>query len=129
MSYNRILGTLRENGVIRTNRVVADYGEYIASKNLGLSLNKSPSQKGYDATDAQGRKYQIKARKDMPYNKATIFPADLNKLDDVDYLIYVGFSDDWKVRDLLKIPKNEIRPNKHNRVILTKDLKKRFSIL
>ncbi len=55
--YTRIIEKLRKNDVIKTGKVVADYGEYIASKKLSLKLESNPVNKGYDAKDKKGRKY------------------------------------------------------------------------
>ena len=50
---------LREMRVLRTRNLVGDVAEWIACKELGLTLALS-SQKGYDASDALGRRVQIK---------------------------------------------------------------------
>jgi len=129
LQYNNIIHKLRQYGIIKTSSVVAGYGEYIAAKRLNLTLNKNPSQKGYDAVDKNNIKYQIKTRKATSWNKPTIFPFDKTKIGYIDFLVYVGFNDDWSVRDFLKIPKKYITPNKANRIVLTKQLKKRFRVV
>ena len=50
---------LREMGVLRTRNLVGDLAEWIACEELGLTRAPA-SRKGYDATDAQGRRVQIK---------------------------------------------------------------------
>ena len=41
LQYNEILKKLRDKGVIRTSKLVGEYGEYVAIKKLGLDLAKS----------------------------------------------------------------------------------------
>ena len=50
---------LREMGVLSTRNLVGDVAEWIACEELGLTRARA-SQKGYDATDAEGRRVQIK---------------------------------------------------------------------
>ena len=42
--------------------VTGEVGEYEATRLLGLTLNAAPRVPGYDATDEDGRRYQIKSR-------------------------------------------------------------------
>ncbi|MCX6754025.1 MAG: hypothetical protein NTV03_03155 [Candidatus Nomurabacteria bacterium] len=128
-SYTRIIGKLREAGIIRTGKVVADYGEYIASQKLKLNLATSSVNKGYDATDSKGKKYEIKTRKASEWNKPTIFPITRSQLEVVDFLIYVEFDNKWNLVRLLKIPAKNIVANNYNRVVISKDLVKNYSIL
>jgi hypothetical protein len=49
--------------VIRTRRSLeADYSEWLMERMFQLKLAPSPIQEGYDALDAAGLKYQVKAR-------------------------------------------------------------------
>lgn len=51
--YSSLIEELIKRNVIKTtNNPVADYGEYVAAKNLKLELVKN-SQKGYDAVDLE----------------------------------------------------------------------------
>lgn len=129
IEYRDIITKLNQLGVIRTGKVVSDYGEYIVSQKLGLKLMSSAVNKGYDAIDKQGKKYEIKTRKSTAWNKATIFPVKKEQLETADFLIYVGFDDNWDVTQLLKIPTKEVKYNIHNRVVLNKELIKQYSIL
>jgi len=128
ISYRDIQNQLRDAGVTRTGKVVGDYGEYIASKKLDLKLEKS-TNKGYDAIDSNGRKYEIKTRKATHYNRPTIFPVKKEQLQSSDFLIYVEFDDDWDLAKLLKIPTSEVIYNKYDRVVINKTLVEKFSIL
>ena len=69
LDYARSLEALKARGVIRSTKVLADYGEWLAVKALGLSLEVGGAQKGYDAVDPRsGLTYQVKARQvTLPY--------------------------------------------------------------
>ncbi len=129
IAYRDIVNKLRSMGVIKTTKVVSDYGEYIAAEKLNLKRATSSSNKGYDATDEQGRKYEIKTRKATAWNKPTIFPVNEDQLKSADFIIYVEFDDDWNLVKLLKIPTSEVQYNKYKRVILNKELVKKFTVL
>lgn len=129
IEYRDIINKLRSMGILKTTKVVSDYGEYIASKKLNLKRATSSSNKGFDATDEQGKKYEIKTRKATDWNKPTIFPINEEQLKSADFIIYVEFDDDWNLVKLLKIPTSEVQYNKHNRVVLNKELVQKFTVL
>ncbi len=125
-NYTSIIEKLKKAGIIRTSKVVADYGEYIASKEYNLKLALSSVNKGYDAVDNKGYKYEIKTRKASVGNKPTIFPVTQKQLKTMDFLIYVEFDNNWNLTRLLKIPVSKIKQNNYNRVIITKDLVEKY---
>ncbi len=58
-----VLDQLRSRGIIRSgNNPTGDYAEFLFCAALGWD-QAAPSAKGYDAQDAQGTRYQIKARR------------------------------------------------------------------
>ena len=127
--YTHINEILKNAGIVRTGKVVADYGEYVASKRLNLTLAGSSGNKGYDALDANGKKYEIKTRKATAWNKPTIFPVKQNQLSIIDFLIYVEFDNEWNLIKLLKIPTKEVIKNKYNKVVVSQDLVKKWNKL
>ena len=127
--YTDIIEKLRGARVIRTTKVVADYGEYIASKKLNLKLVGNPVNRGYDAIDRNGKKYEIKTRKAVIWNRPNVFPINPEQLRIADFLIYVEFDNKWSLVKLLKIPGKKIRMNRHNRVCVSQDLIEKFSVL
>ena len=55
-----VIDELKARGVVRTkNNPLGDYTEWLVAKALGLELATN-SAAGYDATDADGVRYQIK---------------------------------------------------------------------
>jgi len=127
--YTGIIERLRRNKIIRTGKVVGDYGEYIVCKKLNLTLVGNSVNKGYDAVDKRGKKYEIKARKATAWNRPGIFPVKLSQLSVTDFLIYIEFNNEWDVIKLLKIPAKEINMEHYNRVVISKDLIKKYGIL
>lgn len=128
LQYSDIVKKLKEQNVITTGNVVGSYGEYVVRKKLKLYSPHSPTNKYIDAIDDKGLKYQIKSRKATTSTKPTLFPMEKNHLKYTDFVIYIEFDNDWKIVELLKIPSNEVNPNKNNRVPLNKSIKK-YSIL
>ena len=55
--------SLKEKGIIRSNNLVGDLGEYYCEQSFGITLSKNKVQKGYDGTDKKGKTVQIKTRK------------------------------------------------------------------
>jgi hypothetical protein len=100
-----ILEELRKRDVVRSkNNPTGDYAEWLVSQKLGLRL-ETKSAKGYDATDANGVRYQIKGRRVTPDNPSTQLGV-IRNLDgkDFDVLIAVVFDESWQVRAAAKIP-------------------------
>ncbi len=99
-----IMRELRSRNLIGSwNNPVADFAERIVADYLELDL--APPVAGYDATDRQGRRYQIKARRITPQNKSrqlgVIRKLDQNEFDD---LIAVVFDEDLVCLEMWQIP-------------------------
>jgi len=63
VQQSTILDELRRRGILRSrNNPTGDYGEWLVSTRLGLTLAQA-SEKGFDASDQDGLRYQIKARR------------------------------------------------------------------
>ena len=61
--FGKVLDELKDRGIIRSqNNPVGDYSEWLVSQTFNLQL-QSNSNKGFDALDSDGTKYQIKGRK------------------------------------------------------------------
>jgi len=108
-THSAVLAELRVRGVLRSsNNPTGDYTEWLVAERLGLRLNKN-SEKGYDATDADGVRYQIKGRKLSPSNSSTQLGVirDLDK-QEFDFMIAVVFEVDWRVKCAAKVPHDVI---------------------
>lgn len=127
--YRDIVTKLRKLGVTRSGRVVSDYGEYVVCKKLGLKRADSSVNKGYDAIDDKGLKYEIKSRKATAWNKPTLFKITEKQLENSNFVVVIEFDNDWNIVKLLKIPTKEVKPNVHMSVQLSKNLVERYSIL
>lgn len=99
------LTELERREVIRTrNNPVSEYTEWLVSTRMGMTLAPA-STKGYDAITNDGRKVQIKSRKNNAKNKSMILGIirnyELNQFDD---LIAVIYHPDFSIRYALQIP-------------------------
>jgi hypothetical protein len=100
-----VIAELQRRGILRSgNNPTGDYAEWLVSCKLGLEL-AGKSCKGYDATDAQKVRYEIKARRVTPTNPST----QMSPIRDLagahfDFLIAVVLDRDWNVSAAVKIP-------------------------
>ena len=104
-AHANVIAELRRRGVLRTkSNPVGDYAEWLVSNSLGLTLEGN-SAAGYDATDAKGVRYQIKARRVTPDNKSRQLSAIRNlESADFDVLIGVLFDADFSVTGAYQVP-------------------------
>jgi hypothetical protein len=104
-THSAVLDELRHRNVIRTkNNPTGDFAEWLVSTKLGLTLEAN-SAMGFDATDSQGLRYQIKGRRVTPENNSTQLGV-IRNLDgnDFDFLVAVVFDANWQVKYAAKIP-------------------------
>jgi hypothetical protein len=103
--HAEISAELFARGVCRSgNNPVADYAEGLVAKALGLQLTKE-STTGFDATDSNGLRYEIKGRRITRTSKATMLSAirGLEKKH-FDVLVAVVFNEDYTVHRAVMIP-------------------------
>lgn len=98
--------SLKVKGIIRSNNLVGDLGEYYCEQNFGIILCDSKVQKGYDGVDEFGREVQIKTRK-TPTNGASVYFKNL----DFSYCLFVELNENYELVEVLKISREEIRKN------------------
>jgi hypothetical protein len=107
--HSSALDELQRRGVLRTkNNPTGDYAEWLFAERLGLQLAEN-SAKGYDATDGDGLRYQIKSRRITSANKSRQLGV-LRDLDanEFDFLLAVLFDDAWQITHAVKIPHSSI---------------------
>lgn len=103
--HARIIEELRARDLVRTsNNPVGDFAEYLFCKAFGWE-RRGNSNAHLDAVDADGKRYQIKARKLTAHNASRQLGAirDLEK-GHFDYLAAVLFSDRFEVRRAIILP-------------------------
>lgn len=129
-TYSEIITELRRRNVVRSsNNLTSDYGEFIAARFMKLELSKN-SNKGYDAIDKKGIRYQIKSRRVTRFNKSKQLGVIRNiKSNPFDFLVVVIFEEDFSIKEIWKIPLSNVikhsRFSKHqngNIAILNKSL-------
>ncbi len=103
---------LKRRGITRsTNNPVADLAELYFEQALGLS--RAPkSTKGYDATDAEGRKYEIKGRRLTRDNPSRELSAIRNiEGEHFDFLAGVLFEENLTILKACLIPRKVVLAN------------------
>ena len=96
---------LLRRGICRSgNNPVADYAEGLVAQALGLKL-AGKSTAGYDAKDADGVRYEIKARRLINPETATMLSA-IRSIDThhFDFLVAVIFNADYSVYKAIRLP-------------------------
>lgn len=119
MQLNQLtLDELERRDVLRTrNNPVCEYTEWLVAEKMQMEL-APPSTKGYDATTSEGRKIQIKSRKNNLRNKSLVLGIIRNyELNQFDELIAVIYNHDFSIRYAISIPHELVKEygfyNKH----------------
>ena len=103
--YGALLRELRTRGVTRTdNNPVSDYAEALVARAFSLQRGHGATR-GYDAIDADGILYQVKARRLSPiYNNRQLGTIRGLDQDLFDILVGVLFDEDFAIRRAAAIP-------------------------
>jgi len=80
-------------GFVRSGNVVGDYAEWVATRAFGLKLSGSKLSRS-DATDREGRRYQVKARR-RDKVAGTVFSR--LRPDDFDILVLMVFGPKYEL--------------------------------
>ena len=109
LMHSSVLQELCNRKILRTtNNPTGDYAEWLVKEHLSLTLAPS-SEKGYDAKDTEGKKYQIKGRHLTAANPSMQLGTLRNlEVPQFDYLIAVIFEEDWSVKYAAKIPYSSV---------------------
>ena len=101
-THGAVIDELRRRGVAATrNNPIADYAEWLVCNRLKLE-KAAKNQKGYDATDKNGKLYQNKGGRQQT-GSVLFSPIRNLTAQDFDYLIAVAFKDDYSIRFAVKI--------------------------
>ena len=110
--YSLLMEELRTRNIVRSsNNPIADYAEKVAVEELGL-IRAGKEERGYDAIDNKGIKYQIKGRRNTKHNGSRQLGV-IRNIDErlFDYLIAVIFDEDCTVKEIWKIPYQFVKEN------------------
>ncbi|MGA3094626.1 MAG: hypothetical protein ABSD79_04495 [Dehalococcoidales bacterium] len=102
--YADLMEELRHRGILRTsNNPVADYAEYVAVERLHL-IRSEKEEKGCDATDNKGKRYQIKGRRLTRHNASRQLGVIRNIEKDLfNSLIVVIFAEHFELMEIWQI--------------------------
>lgn len=115
--FARAYQKLKDNGIIRSMRVVGDIGEYYACKRLNLILSENKVEKGIDARSKNGTTYEIKTRRVYESGRRVSETRRINGLvgKDAQYLIVVVLDKSFQCAGMWVMPmKNIINPSSAN---------------
>lgn len=110
--YTELIEELCNREMTRSsNNPVADYAEKIVVECLGLR-RAGKEEKGYDARDKRGKKYQIKGRRITRHNKSRQLSV-IRNLDEklFDFLIAVVFDEFFNILEMWKVPYQFVKQN------------------
>lgn len=111
--FGELYESLRENEIIRSRRIVGDLGEFYACQHLNLTLNENKNEKGVDALDKKGVRYEVKTRRVYESGRRKGKTRRLNNLvgKESKYLIVVVLDRSFKCAGMWKMPmKNVYNP-------------------
>ena len=110
-AYRHSVDALKARGVIRSTRVLADYGEWLATKAMHLTLVPNGAQKGYDAIDPKsGLTYQVKVRHvTLPYMQADLRGQGSLEEEPFDFLVGILLDADYEVIRAAVVPISVVR--------------------
>ena len=108
-SYLEARAGLKELGILRTERSLqSDYAEWLGANRLGLTLSENPVEPGFDATDPEGKTYQIKSRIVEDLSQPTSF--DFGAIEaKFDYLVGVFFDPSFEVLQMVCVPYEAVK--------------------
>ena len=104
---------LEENKIIRSRRIVGDIGEFYACRRINLHLCTNRNEKGYDADNKQGLRFEIKTRRVYESGRRSSKTRRINNLvgKDADYLIVVTIDRAFRCSGMWIMPmRNIINP-------------------
>lgn len=108
--FGKLYESLREHGIIRSRRIVGDLGEFYACQHLSLTLNENKNEKGVDAIDNKGVRYEVKTRRVYESGRRKGKTRLMNNLvgKESEYLVVVVLDRSFKCAGMWKIPMKNI---------------------
>lgn len=121
--------TLQRLGIIRSQRLVADFGEWFAAQLLSMSLCTSRTQHGWDL-EAPGKRVQVKTHAKAETNRArrTTLRKDVLEFDD---LAVIVLTSTYRVRAVYLVPREAVEslaPYKDGKRVLVWSALKAFEL-
>lgn len=106
-THGDVIEKLVRLGVVKTrNNPIGDYTEWLVRRRMSLA-EVPANQKGFDAIDDNGNRYQIKGRREEGTSVQFSPIRDLEKRH-FDFLIAVAFNNDYSIRFAVIIPHDSV---------------------
>jgi hypothetical protein len=103
---------LKKEGVLRSERLTGEIGEWYAEKAYNASRAQTTSNRGWDLiqkiNDDVKHRLQVKAHAKRRENKATWTPVNPKNFGDFDRLIIVVMRDDYLLKEWYDIPSDKL---------------------
>lgn len=112
------LKSLKDKNIIRTHNLVGDLGEYYCKEFFNLKPAENAVNKGFDATDFETKKVEIKTRR-IPEGKSKVIFRGF----EFAYCLYVELNEFFEPILILKIEVKDILENlekNYNRLSVSK---------
>jgi len=90
--------------------ITGEVGEVLVCKKLRLQLAADPLVAGYDAVDKNGKKYQIKTRRAVRWERRYLGRIGIFARHEFDYAILAILDKNYKPRELYQISHKRITP-------------------
>jgi hypothetical protein len=111
-ALNEVKAQLRAKGVIRSERITGDIGEWLAETAYGGKRAKSATQKGWDIevrSSETCQRLQVRSHAKSKGNNARWTDIKPDSVELFDRLIIVVLSDDYRVEEWYDIPRESLR--------------------
>jgi hypothetical protein len=105
----KAMSSLKAKGIIRTKNLVGDLGEHYCQELFGIKLCEIVT-KGFDGYDINGKKVEIKTRREPTKSAKVIFRGF-----EFDYCLFVELNDTYLPITITKIECDEIFKNVDNK--------------
>ena len=97
---------LRELGVLRSERVTGEIGEYFACELFGYTRAVTTSNKGWDLLGPKGQKIQVKSHAKGPGNRCR--KSEINDLSQFDELVIIVMSPEYRLHEVYRISSRQV---------------------
>lgn len=121
----------KKTEITRSFRIVGDIGEYYACNQLKLTICMNQNEKGFDAVDDVGKKYEIKTRRIYESSRRVSDRRRLNNLagKSADFVVVVALDREFACAGMWLIPYRNIPDPANSWITMVNDIPGTVSIV